>query len=35
MICLIPAHSMRRLVDVLTEQLADIETPNLPNQEKK
>lgn len=32
MICLIPAHSMRRLVNILTEQLADIETPN---QEKK
>ncbi len=26
MICLIPADSMRKLVSILTEQLADIET---------
>ena len=34
-ICLVPTSSMRRLVDILTEQLADIETDPKTNTEGK
>ncbi|HEX3081918.1 MAG TPA: AbrB/MazE/SpoVT family DNA-binding domain-containing protein [Candidatus Saccharimonadia bacterium] len=34
MICLVPASSMRRLVDVLTEQLSDLEAPETKSEGK-
>lgn len=35
MICLVPARSMRRLVDILTQQLADIEITDHLKEELK